>query len=360
MRPNNNKPLKITSLQVFRALAAIVVVLFHITIYAQEKLKHAFIGGAFSFGHTGVDFFFVLSGFIIFYAHHDVFGDRSQLRSYAFKRFIRIFPIYWIVTLTKLAVLLAVPAVAKSYERDPAVIVKSLLLIPQINLPIIGAAWTLSYELLFYFLFAVALWAGGKWAVRFMLAWCIAILGFFILKAGSFITTYSYLVDFFLNERNLEFLLGCAAAYLMLNQKIRLPAIWVLAGIAGWVLSGWFVNNNGAVPAYTLLFGIPSFLLIAGMSAIESVRKVKWPNLFVFLGDASYSIYLTHAVFVNIFSMVMQRMGVFALWANLALAVMAVFAVAGGSAVYYFIERPLLHSLRKAGSYVAPRAAVKT
>ena len=118
MRPNNNKPLKITSLQVFRALAAIVVVLFHITIYAQEKLKHALLGGTFSFGHTGVDFFFVLSGFIIFYAHHDVFGDRSQLRTYAFKRFIRIFPIYWIVTLTKLAVLLAVPEPLRAETRS--------------------------------------------------------------------------------------------------------------------------------------------------------------------------------------------------------------------------------------------------
>ena len=152
-----SQPNRLYSLQVFRGIAAMLVVLYHASVYSQEQLGFSFLGGAFLFGHTGVDFFFVLSGFIIYYIHRADIGLPSRFRPYLKKRVLRVIPVYWIVTSIKLALIVAIPTLAKSYERDPLNLISSYLLLPQRNLPLIGAAWTLTYEALFYLFFATLL-----------------------------------------------------------------------------------------------------------------------------------------------------------------------------------------------------------
>lgn len=90
---------KLNSLQVCRAAAAIAAVLYHVTDQAQKHFSYTFVGGAFQFGYTGVDFFFVLSGFIIFFAHASDIGKRDSLLAYVTKHLIRIYPIYWVAFL---------------------------------------------------------------------------------------------------------------------------------------------------------------------------------------------------------------------------------------------------------------------
>ena len=51
----------------------------------------------FDFGHAGVEFFFVLSGFIILHIHWKDLGHPSRFSSFAGKRFLRIYPMYWLV-----------------------------------------------------------------------------------------------------------------------------------------------------------------------------------------------------------------------------------------------------------------------
>src|SRR5512133_4113793 len=101
---------RILNLQLFRGVAALLVVLYHASIYSQEQFGRTFLAGLFLFGHTGVDFFFVLSGFIICYIHFSDIGNPTRLRDFALKRLTRVFPIYWIVTAIKLAVIFAIPA----------------------------------------------------------------------------------------------------------------------------------------------------------------------------------------------------------------------------------------------------------
>src|SRR4051812_32264710 len=116
---------KINSLQIYRGIAAILVVLFHATSYSQEKLSHPFLNNIFLFGYTGVDFFFVLSGFIIFYTHSQAISTHQPVTPYLANRLIRIYPIYWFVTLAKLITLLYDPTLAKGYEKQISVIVAS-------------------------------------------------------------------------------------------------------------------------------------------------------------------------------------------------------------------------------------------
>ncbi|MEZ4715903.1 MAG: acyltransferase [Caldilineaceae bacterium] len=173
-------------------MAALLVVFYHITELSQTRFDSLFLGGVFAFGFTGVDFFFVLSGFIILYVHGRDLGDERVLGAYAAKRFVRLYPIYWCVALVKIGVIFVVPAYAKAHEADLAFLVKSLLLIPQENLPIIGAAWTLSYEVLFYALFGVAILVGPRWAYRFALTWLALIALVFMLNRAGLIASQAY------------------------------------------------------------------------------------------------------------------------------------------------------------------------
>ena len=121
------------SLQAGRAIAAMLVVLFHLggAIAAQKYFGISAFSVPFSFGASGVEFFFVLSGFIIFAAHrNDIFQPR-KLAGYLKKRAVRIYPTYWIVFLLVYFLALASPGLRDTVPHDLSVLVKSLLLIPQ-------------------------------------------------------------------------------------------------------------------------------------------------------------------------------------------------------------------------------------
>jgi exopolysaccharide production protein ExoZ len=145
---------KLNSLQILRALAALLVLLFH----GQGVVKQVFHGNYFnqyfSMGKCGVDIFFVLSGFIIFYTNHKLIGKPSSFLGFIKKRLIRIYPIYWIVTLAILPAYLFVPSFGQGDELQTNVIIPSFLLVPGYRAPILVAGWTLIHELLFYLLFS--------------------------------------------------------------------------------------------------------------------------------------------------------------------------------------------------------------
>ena len=74
-------------------------------------------GGLFLFAHAGVDFFFVLSGFIIYRVHRGDIGSPHRLSRYAWRRFVRIYPTYWIILAGFGLLLLYSP---KRTRRSPA------------------------------------------------------------------------------------------------------------------------------------------------------------------------------------------------------------------------------------------------
>ena len=89
------------SLQGCRAVAAALVVLFHLGgTFAQDRyFGFKALDGPFAWGDAGVDFFFVLSGFLITLAHRRDFGRPAELSRYLSKRALRIYPTYWVICL---------------------------------------------------------------------------------------------------------------------------------------------------------------------------------------------------------------------------------------------------------------------
>jgi len=150
---NVHHKLQLNLIQVYRGIAAILVLFHHGNIIFNRDLKQNFFGNILGFGWAGVDFFFVLSGFIIFYIHQLDIGKPTEVKSFILKRIIRIYPLYWMVLSIKIIASLSGGYKGEDYHITPLQIFKAILLFPQdktiLTQNFIGVSWTLSDEIFF-------------------------------------------------------------------------------------------------------------------------------------------------------------------------------------------------------------------
>ena len=217
------KPPKLYSIQIGRGIAALLVLAFH----ANDILKAA-TGGALDYpilitGHSGVQFFFVLSGFIIYHIHWKDIGHPHSLQTFAYKRFVRIYPIYWILLFAFLPVWFFYDDFGIPERLQFLPLVKSLTLVPQQQIAHIGVAWTLVHEVFFYTFFALLILTRRAWSV--FLFWQAAIVA--TLVAG---TVLPFPLSFILNPNNLLFGGGMLVAGILRNigHRQKEPMEWLL------------------------------------------------------------------------------------------------------------------------------------
>jgi peptidoglycan/LPS O-acetylase OafA/YrhL len=142
-------------LQLFRGFAALAVALHHARLGTSAFVQEipAPIEALLGQGFLGVDFFFVLSGFIILHTHYDDPRSVSAAAVYAFKRITRIYLPYLPITGAVIIAYLLFPALSQS-DRTWGWFT-SLTLLPSIHEPALPVAWTLVHEIVFYLLFLV-------------------------------------------------------------------------------------------------------------------------------------------------------------------------------------------------------------
>lgn len=219
---------KLIGIQFGRAVAAMLVVLYHGGRMLPQYLGDIGSAKYFTFGNAGVDFFFVLSGFIIYYVHRGDIDNPGRLGRYVFRRVTRIYPIYWVVTLLGIAVFAA--------KRDwtdlaPAHVAASFLLIPEAQSPIVGVAWTLCHEMTFYVAFAaliysrsVGLMVIGLWAL--------------LVALGVFAPHKEVFLHFLEDPYHIEFAFGVLAAHLTRANPNRTAPILAALGIVAFLIVG--------------------------------------------------------------------------------------------------------------------------
>jgi len=340
---------KLNLLQVYRGIAAVLVVMFHLNEMCAERLNQVTFFNLFQAGWSGVDYFFVLSGFIMVYVHRSAIGKKNQLKSFLVKRGVRIYPIYWIITLTVLCFFLVIPGFANNKDLSLGKVILSLLLIPQNDKPILDVGWTLIYELYFYFLFSIAIWLKPKQSKPILSIWLI----FTILHSCKIVKfPDSFLVlNLVLGNMNLEFFLGCLAAYIVIKYNNKLGKYrWILFGIAnlGYVILGMLVAWRNIEVERITTFGVLAALLIIAATSIDLKDSPKIPYLLIFLGDASYSIFLTHGPLISASTKIVQKANLGKYFDGFfAPALLALFTVVCGCIFYSLIEKPLTVFLRK-------------
>ena len=331
-------------IQILRFLAAAAVVAFHAWGVAPNYIE--VLDGAPSYGlqygESGVDLFFVISGFIIFYASHRVKLSPSKFLQ---RRIERIVPLYFFVIFAVTALAMAFPvSFGTAGWFTSRHVLKSLGFISFTDgvMPIVYVGWSLEYEMFFYL--CVALLMATKRA-----AWCpIAVIFSALTMAGQIpgvngvFGNYAFLVDPLL----MEFVFGVLVGGLFLNGRVgRTELIAAACAIATLLIAD---PGNRAI-----VFGVPSATIV-GIAAYVSVLRPKpsWVEaLLERLGDASYSIYLAQ---VNTVSLACKYAAdLVPDIPPMALVLVATATgVLAGLLLNIFVERPLLRLCR---SFAAPR-----
>jgi len=145
---------KLYNIQALRGVAVLLVVLYHLCCAEAKLWPHADFKyfSLLKFGFGGVDLFFVISGFIITFVNYDSLGNPKAIPSYLEKRFLRIFPLYWLVFGFIAVTIHYEVGVHGSVEYVPFFgHIKALLLLPQnsTNYALVPVAWSLVYEVIF-------------------------------------------------------------------------------------------------------------------------------------------------------------------------------------------------------------------
>ncbi|AFC27782.1 putative acyltransferase [Paenibacillus mucilaginosus 3016] len=326
-------------LQFLRCLAALMVVIHHTDrILLQKYNIEALIYEPFDYPYARVDLFFVLSGFIIYYIHRQDFNRPEKVKTFLLKRFIRLIPLYWVVTMGYLVLL-----IFAGEQLNAPHILKSFLLLPDTAQPILGVAWTLRYEVFLYLVFCLLLMS-RKWFGPWVLVWIASML--ILLGVGISFENRPYL-DLVLNPLNVEFAAGCLAAHIILHTKRDLTKFSYLGGaiLALSLISQeiWTLTLN-----HVFLWGVPFFFIILGFASYEMKREVSVNKWLVKIGDASYSIFLTHIIVILSFRTVSDKLHLYQkLGHPILLSVfVCIAAVIFGCLFYKFVEKPLLQWIR--------------
>lgn len=327
------------TLQLGRAFAALAVVCHHTTrTLAQPKYLGENVFPIFNAGDSGVMYFFVLSGFVIFLAHANDFGDRDNALRFVWRRVQRIYPALWVALICVVPLVLLMKAELSFYE-----LFSSFLLLPIEHEPIIDVVWTLRHEMIFYAIFAVAIWnprigwiAGGLWL------------------ALSFVQPIffpAYPLSFVFHPAHILFGLGILAYWLFNRRDIVFPKLSLMLGIvlfgSTWIAVAYGVILKNAVS--TWCYGVGAMLMILGGVVLETRTTLRIPRLFIFLGEASYSIYLVHFPALSGFAKVVTKLKALGVPDELMFVLVALGGVAVGVVFYLLVEKPLLTFFRTIG-----------
>ncbi|BAC90127.1 acyltransferase family protein [Gloeobacter violaceus] len=356
LSPPVNRQDKLILVQVLRGVASLAVLGYHVDRMFFERLGQRFLGGAFACGWAGVDLFFVLSGFILAYLY--LVKPDAGPGAFLLRRFVRIYPIYWVVMGAVLVFFSLSPgqgAGRLSWE----VITASVLLLPQPE-PVLTGSWTLSYEVGFYLLFALVIWCKPPVALPLIAAAWLASKGAAYVSAPV-TPTGTDLIELVFGDLRLEFCFGCVVAYGLVRYRERaiaaggavlvlglgLLAIPVLLSVLGGGMTGgepaaWAWQQVKFVRVFG--FGLPAAFVLFGAAAIDLKGNVRVPFLWKYFGDASYSIYLVHAPVISALTRLLVKLGFGASWTMLPVGALG---LGLGCACYSYIERPLLESCRK-------------
>jgi exopolysaccharide production protein ExoZ len=352
--------MKLGSIQMLRALAALIVVYMHSAIDMRFfatgwRLQTALL---LNLGIFGVDIFFVISGFVIYTSSARLNG-RSQALDFLWYRFRRINPVYYAATLITLLVWLP------SFLRHThPLLTRSSILESLILLPIAGSAgtileqaWTLTLEWYFYLIFFLLILfrSQQKGAIISVVLGILIIIGYFLpdMSVGP--------LDLHANPLLFEFLLGIFVGYAWRRwtptkkTACILLSLGILFGLA-LTLTGFYNYLEKPLPASRTLrylhapsWGGAAALIVAGCVFLEKTGTTTFfrkHRLLLLLGDASYSLYLFHYIILGAIGAVYTRLGLF-LPPDVAIPINAVIAVVGCLLFYKWVELPLLKLFKK-------------
>ncbi|HEV2681963.1 MAG TPA: acyltransferase, partial [Rhodanobacter sp.] len=346
------------NIQGLRAIAALMVFASHMFWDIIPMRTHWAKPYVAAIGPSGVDIFFVISGFIIYNvakrsaAQVDTVGRGRAIYEFAMKRIIRIYPLYWIAFGAAALIMIWVPLPA-SFVKKPQL--ELFFLIDGIPNFRVQAAWTLTFEVYFYAVTALSIFLFPKKFFAGLLIWFAAV-GFATMLGAIF--NLSILLNYAFAPILLEFLLGIVIGLLIECGQSRFYAASICIGVI-WLFFGAIElhHDGGRAAQWYLLrlacWGFPAALIVYGTLALELRNVWIMPRILQYLGDASFSIYLWHAIMFIGVAAVFEHLGwVGVVDRSLLATLMGIIGLGTGLLSYHFLEKP---SLKLLGEYFIGR-----
>ena len=331
-----------------RGLAIILVFFVHyVTLIdpwvVQQSALHVFAGGLHTVGNTGVDLFFVLSGYLIY---GSLISRPQPFARYMARRVERIYPTFAVVFLIYVAISIALPSQSKLPASMPAALtylVQNFLLLPGLFpiQPMITVAWSLSYEMFYYIVIPIVIGLLGlrERAPLFrVILFSATAVGVVVVCAGTGGPV-----------RLTMFISGILLYEAMNSARLpSMPGIWALLSVAA-AFSAILLPSTGSV-AYALKIAMLFLAFFALCHSCFSrptewlARVFSWTPLR-WLGNMSYSYYLVHGLALKITVMALAAVspptarGPLFFWVWMPVAFAVTLGVA--AALFLAIERPL-------------------
>jgi len=290
---SEKKPARFYELDLLRFLAALGVVMFHYTFLDVIENKSApsypFFESIFKYGYFGVEFFFMISGFVILLT-----AQKKNWQGFIISRVSRLYPAFWIaVSITSLGILLLSTG---NTDLSLSQYLWNLTMVPEyVGMQDIDSPyWTLQVEIKFYFwVFIILLLNKIHHVEKIIFAWLmLSILDIFHI-AQEF-NHYFFIPDWapYFSAGALFYIIKTKG---LNSQRITLLALTYLLSLyfaidAVNFKTGFYKVNFSPI-VITLLLSF--YYVIFAFIISEKIRHIQraW---FVTLGGISYPLYLVH------------------------------------------------------------------
>ena len=316
-------------------------------IVSREFLnKELFVPWDVVYWGGGVDVFFVISGFIMYFQAKDNFGMKGAPQTFMLRRLKRIVPLYWLFTSCMLLVIWQYGRYVVHSDVSITQIIGSYFFVPVRDpygtfFPVLIAGWTLNFEMLFYCIFAFALNFSRMVGITIL-----SVLLICLASASEWVRGSSPL-SFWCNTIVLEFLLGV----LLCELYLKLGRWSIVTGLAVFSLGASLMillKAAGIAEHYWLFrpiwMGLPAFILCAGLVFIKPSEKSGLARKVLVLGgDSSYALYLSHPFVIGLVSLIFIYLRLDDPRLYMLLTIVASFF--GATLIYWAFERPIGHVL---------------
>lgn len=307
---------KLEFLQAFRGIAAMMVVILHSRINYPINDSSLISNWLFNANASGVDLFFVISGFIMVYTTCNSDGSIYYTLQFAVKRITRIVPVYIVITLIFfLTMSLAYAKIGGNIDFSWLEVGKSLMFMP-LNLnegsapffgsPVLHVGWSLNFEVYFYFIFCLSLlfkrlrWVAFSVWIAASLLMLPFLFGNSIALTGSHQYNFNSYLNIVTSPLIWEFVAGIGIGLLYLspiripNKTVAQSIAWISAAFAfWWIISG--VHSDMGINRW----GLPMAIMVFCFAIASKTYEFQVPKWLVWLGDISFSLYLVHPIITD-------------------------------------------------------------
>ena len=281
-------------LQSLRGICCLIIVLFHIQALSTSFLtQNIFVRN----GELAVDFFFVLSGFVISHNYSQLIKKTNDLYLFIKKRFFRLYPLHFLCLVLYLFIEIAKFVVEKYYgiKANEIAFVTNNIKTFLTNLALLHGivdkelsynevSWSISFEFYTYFIFGIALLLLKKNKIFNIFSFFVILLSLYLVYKYSLMKEVNQLAFF---RCTYSFFIGSIT--FLLSNKIKIKLDYIQIPFLLLIILFWSMPNKEVMP---ILFGF--LIIILNNSDEGHLNKILKNKLLIFLGKISYSIYMLH------------------------------------------------------------------